>query len=547
MKSTTFKALIPVLALLLQAVTASAAPKPQYGQFFKTRFHEGKITVADITKDEGPARMVSTAFQGLINQDEAKLYLFLAPHHKRQLEDTGREYEVLPLPEGKDPGLRSLFKEYSKEVKNIYIWSPEEDWSWNIAVMLSAQNKGLPLTEIQYKVLTSETPWTGNVEREYGRWESKKDAYHWAIENLMPSCDSNMLFSLGLRSDWMGNPWVLYDYAVASKGFAFWLDDADPKEREVIEDICEAGDYKPGAIVMGYAKSGDDLLKVTNKYNIGYVVSDYYSNGSFWCSYPNKAFTQRKGKAVKAENGKIYVSVVFSDGDNVQFDQNALYSIWTDDKDRGAFPVGTTLCAGLQELNPFLLEWYYSKKTDNDELVAGPSGYQFIYGRDYNPDTIGEWFDLNRKWLKSAGFHTACFWHASYRAERELIHRFMETSGLEAVFLGDDDVLLDVNDGVVIMNQGDHLVAEGDLYGNLAHREKFLDKDHPHFLNVYPTAATYGFRGIERLKREAERLEKDYPGRFVFLLPMDNAATALKYYKKHPEAIPWKVWQEQEK
>lgn len=64
-------------------------------------------------------------------------------------------------------------------------------------------------------------------------------------------------------------------------------------------------------------------------------MSDYYANGSFWCSYPNKSFKQRPGRAVKAENGKIYVSVVFSDGDNVQFDQNALYAIWTDDTDRG--------------------------------------------------------------------------------------------------------------------------------------------------------------------------------------------------------------------
>lgn len=99
---------------------------------------------------------------------------------------------------------------------------------------------------------------------------------------------------------------------------------------------------------MGYAKSGDDLLYVTNRYNIGYVVSDYYANGSFWCSYPNKSFKQRPAEPSRPENGKIYVSVVFSDGDNVQFDQNALYGIWTDDKDRGAFPVGTTFCAGMQ-------------------------------------------------------------------------------------------------------------------------------------------------------------------------------------------------------
>ena len=344
-------------AVILLGCKVSAAP--QSGQFYKTKMHKGTITVADIRKDHGPARMVSTAFQGLVNQDTAQCYLYLADHHVRQLNDTKRPFEVLPLEEGADPGLRSMFRAYADRVRNIYIWSPEEDWSWNMAVMLSAQHLGLPLTEELYARLTAETPWKGNVVRLYGRWVSKRDAYEWAMKTIQPACHPNILFSLGLRSDWMGNPWTLYDYAVASRGFAFWLDDADPEERSIIEEICRKGDFKPGAIVMGYAKSGDDLLYVTNRYNIGYVVSDYYANGSFWCSYPNKSFKQRPGRAVKAENGKIYVSVVFSDGDNVQFDQNALYAIWTEDTDRGAFPVGTTLCAGMQELNPFLLEWYY--------------------------------------------------------------------------------------------------------------------------------------------------------------------------------------------
>lgn len=102
--------------------------------------------------------MVSTAFQGLINQDTAQCYLYLADHHVRQLNDTKRPFEVLPLEEGADPGLRSMFRAYADRVRNIYIWSPEEDWSWNMAVMLSAQHRGLPLTEELYARLTAETP-----------------------------------------------------------------------------------------------------------------------------------------------------------------------------------------------------------------------------------------------------------------------------------------------------------------------------------------------------------------------------------------------------
>ena len=78
--------------------------------------------------------------------------------------------------------------------------------------------------------------------------------------------------------------------------------------------------------------------------------------------------------------------------------------MWENDSLRGTVPVGTTMAAGLQEINPFLLEWYYKHKSENDELVAGPSGYQFIYGRDYQKEGYESWLEKNRRWLASAVF-----------------------------------------------------------------------------------------------------------------------------------------------
>lgn len=83
--------------------------------------------------------------------------------------------------------------------------------------------------------------------------------------------------------------------------------------------------------------------------------------------------------------------------------------MWENDSLRGTVPVGTTMAAGLQEINPFLLEWYYKHKSENDELVAGPSGYQFIYGRDYQKEGYESWLEKNRRWLASAGFPYSLF------------------------------------------------------------------------------------------------------------------------------------------
>ena len=67
--------------------------------------------------------------------------------------------------------------------------------------------------------------------------------------------------------------------------------------------------------------NGDELNKITNIHNAGFVVSDYYANGSYWCSFPSKAFQQRKGIAGEVKPGKIYVAISLSDGDNIQFDE----------------------------------------------------------------------------------------------------------------------------------------------------------------------------------------------------------------------------------
>lgn len=529
---------IPVFLLLSFLVGCSLRiSKPEYesdltpesGQFFKTKM-SSEIRVADCRKDSALPKMIATAVQGVINQDSAEVYLFIGDHHIRQLEDTERKYTVLnENVKSGSAGLQSLLDKYLCRFSHIYIWNPEEDWTWNMALMLSSQHKGLPLTREFADLVVRKYDWKGSITDLSGRWKNRESAYIWAMSELMPECHENILFSVGLRDDWRGAPWTLYDYAVASRGFAFWLDDAQKDEQQIIRDICIAGKYQPGSIVMGYAKSGDDLLATVNNYGIGYVVSDYYANGSFWCAYPNKSFTQSKGKTRKVYPGKIYVSIVYSDGDNLQFDQNSLYLMWANDSLRGTVPVGTTMAAGLQEINPFLLEWYYKHKSDNDELVAGPSGYQFIYGRDYQKEGYGIWLEKNRRWLASAGFHTACFWHATFGTD--CFDLFIKTSGLQGIFDGDDKTGVVYQDGVIIMNQGEHITKEGELYNALIRVE--AKDDAPVFVNVYPIAAAYGRDGgIAKLKREIDRLEKDRPGVYEYLLPKDLAASAARYFEK---------------
>lgn len=223
-----------VLTAMLGAVGCIAVAgesdvlSPQHGQFFKTRM-SSVIEVADCRNDSALCKMVATAMQGVINQDSAQVYLFLGDHHKAQLDDTDREYTVMPAAKKSQgaSGFRSIVDNYGNRFRHIYIWDPAEDWSWNMALMLSSRNKGMPLTpELAEEVMTT-TAWNGSVSDLRHRFPGKMEFYDWAIENMLPQCHDNVMFSVGLREDWRVAPWTLYDYVTASGGFAFWLDDRD--------------------------------------------------------------------------------------------------------------------------------------------------------------------------------------------------------------------------------------------------------------------------------------------------------------------------------
>lgn len=68
---------------------------PQSGQFYKNKMTD-QVVVADCRRDTPIGRMTATALQGLVNQDTARVYLYLADHHVRQLNDTKRNFQVLP-------------------------------------------------------------------------------------------------------------------------------------------------------------------------------------------------------------------------------------------------------------------------------------------------------------------------------------------------------------------------------------------------------------------------------------------------------------------
>ena len=470
--------------------------------------------------------MSTLALQGLINQSSAEVYVFSRPFDSEQLEKSGKPYEILKSLTGNHSGLETLFQKYQGRVNKMYIYDPDKDWTWYLALMSGAQQEGIPVTESVKDELISEFGWNGDVQDFRNTWTNRIEAYDWALENLMPNCTKQVVFTLN-------KDMPLIDYVVASKGFIFWLDFEKPDEQAEIEKIFRTPGYGVGTSLMGYSNIGDEANEIANRYGIGYVVSDLYANGSFWSSFPDKTYAQSPGKAIKAEPGKIYACISWSDGDNIQFDQNPIYDSWHDPA-RGTFPMGTPLAPALQELNSPLLDWYYSQMTTNDELEAQCSGFQFIYVEYFNNRLFYDWCNSNRVWCADAGFHGARIWMA--RNPGPKFSTYLKTCGLEGVI--GDKWSIEADLPPVL---GDHGAGDEDqLYHAFA--AVGTNEYRPTFVSFCCEVVGF-YRGDEReysaVKRQIDRINKEYPGRYVFLLPKDEFATVRAYYtfKSHLQKV----------
>jgi len=470
--------------------------------------------------DDGPeAKRAAYALQGMVNQASAEVYIPSRPADMEQLKWGGKAFTTLAPLAGHDSGLRTLFKKYQGQVRKLCLYDPRKDWTFYLAVMAGAQGNGIPVTQSLREMLTSEFGWRGTVEDFRDIGANRIEGYSWALEKLMPGCTRKVVFVLSTGCS-------LLDYAVASKGFAFWLDLKNAEESQAMEKILGTAGYTVGTSLMGYANNGDSANKVSNKYGIGYVVSDTYANGSFWASFKNKTYTKPKSdrKRVIPERGKVYVSVIWSDGDNVQFDQGGMYAAWQDPA-RGTIPIGSSIAPVLQELNAPLMDYYHAHLTPNDELIAGPCGFQFIFLSQFNQVLLPRWCALNKCWCADAGLDIASVWLGHYPSPE--YETYTAESGLKAVFHNCNMDFTNprvMNDVLIIKEYVKECWSEKDLHDSLAGVS--ADPAAPVLAVAKCIMERFANGGYGKVREIINKLNEEFPGKYVVLLPSELVQAA---------------------
>lgn len=491
-----------------------------------------KAVYLSIATDETEAKLISRVFQGILNRDSAELFLADDSHEVTWFKYTEKPF-IRPehnITSGKNKGLRTLFRNYKDRLDKLVVCNfKENDYTWNMAIMMACVENVLPVSEALKDELVNEFGWDKEIVDIRDKWNTISEAYNWALSELMPRLNKKMVFSLGLRDDWKNFPWRLYDYAVATRSFTFWLDNHSAEGKALIKKILNTEGYTRNSFVLGYGMHGDDLNDAINPEGFGFLVGDIFPNASFYSSFPTETFTQPEPTGIVAQKEKIYVALHWSDGDNIQFNHNASYDIFNQ-KERGEVPVSMTLSPALMEIAPFILRYYYENATANDEFIGGPSGVQYIQETLYKPMDYDAWCEMSNPWLRHSGMYVTAS-SLRWPAQPYLNNGFLKT-GVKGTVAWTSGAYRDAYDwfGMPIVCTGGVVANKEDLYNYLSRLS--VSTDHPVFTGVYMVQAGMGNDGYAGINEVVERLNTEFPEKYVFLKASDLMETASLYFKR---------------
>ena len=243
----------------------------------------------------------------------------------------------------------------------------EEQFSFNTASTIAGQEGWLLITD----ELVSQAQEHGLVEKSDATKVSQFDVF--TKYNDEGTINKRVIMSLHPITR------VARDYGIANK-CVFWRGSGtDVTELEyILQDLD--GDF---GVILGF--HNDEFVGVIKGANYHYstVPSDSVRNWTVTAGLEHHQFTQTPTRKyeVKDATDKHYVTIMFSDGDNLGYIQNmfAHNKQWYAAPQRGAVPVNWTLSSAALEFTPDVVNYLYNSATINDYFIAGFSGLGYMH------------------------------------------------------------------------------------------------------------------------------------------------------------------------
>src|SRR6266849_2884789 len=483
------------------------------------------LDVFDLRTASREVQLSVAMLVGLINRPRPQVYLISRNNDAFWLQEifASIPYDISPL--AANEILIALLASYRDRVQGIIIYDPDFSDSINIATMLAGQQDGIIVSPAQASEL-QQPPYALPVLadlRTYG-WGSRLEAYRWAQQNLLDHASSQLIagldpqIALGIRP-----------FLVATRTFIYWLNPLNVLPNPSVGWLSERGllkqllhSFSPGVAHLGWFIHEGSAVSMTSEAALPVFASDLFSNLEVWTSFQSQlqpqGFTDAKElkRAPQASLrvptpalSKIYLSFTFSEGDNWQYIQEHMLRLWQDPA-CGSLPLGWTTSPALLQAAPAMAAYYARTATEQDELVAGPSGAGYMYPSRWPGEHLPAFLQRTGQWMQQMNLKVlevpdSNFWQnlsLMLRAifagtgmaliKRDLQERFAETLsifGIHGLLTGagqEKASWVIISDIPVYQNLGIASSIDGTLA--MIKRATSANQQRPYFLNVYVLA-----------------------------------------------------------
>ena len=319
--------------------------------------------------------------------------------------------------------LPAAILKYKSYFKGLVVWDPDLIDSVNLALMLAGLNDLLICHPDQIAYLET---LTGLPVKEdlRGRFSDRISLYRWAFKNLFKKCKSGQIAHMEPawgRSEFtdyiVQNRLFTYCFSCYQKGglrdlgqklllllvagpiwlrnflfgtrmdgvirrIAIWLLGTGFPETRLGMRFQRAVRADTYPTIFGWHSNRDDELAfmlAISANGLRLAPTFLASNYSFHSQMPQKApFKQNYADPENTPlEDKVYLTFTLSDGDQFTLMNTAEVGNWRRNE-HGQVPFNWEVQPLLVEIAPALLGYYYRNLTDQDMLVAGPSGAGYV-------------------------------------------------------------------------------------------------------------------------------------------------------------------------
>lgn len=296
----------------------------------------------------------------------------------------------------------SAILKYQTNVTGLVVTDTNLLDTLDLATTLAGLNNELICNPSLLSTLTN-TPYNLAIKDDLrGRFSTKYQVYQFLYTNCWPQC-THRLFA-GMETNGHAH---LRDYLVATKTASVWLDPGVSADAAALAPFI-SGMTPVGGVYLGWWPNESAGLQWIAQYGIPVMASDWYDNGSLFGGV-STAISNPPVPPTPPLQNKVYVSITLSDGDNTQYMQHHMKNNWGNAA-RGSVPIGWTAQPLAADLDPSMLNYYWSTATTNDCLVAGPSGAGYTRLNFWSPANMTAYAQASNPYLQRSGISGITIW-----------------------------------------------------------------------------------------------------------------------------------------